>query len=82
MVSTSPPVAQNCGRQYLRVAGSTAEDISPNQQLLPVTATVNEEDHLEIGGCDVIKLVEQFGSPLYIVDEESLRQACSQYRYA
>ncbi len=82
MVSTSAPAVQNTGRQYLRVADSTSEDISPNQQLLPITAKVNEEDHLEIGGCDVIKLVEQFGSPLYIVDEASLRQACSQYRDA
>jgi diaminopimelate decarboxylase len=55
---------------------------SPNQQLLPLTAKINAEDHLEIGGCDVVELVEHYGSPLYILDEVSLRTACQQYRNA
>jgi diaminopimelate decarboxylase len=55
-------------------------DASPNQQILPLTATVNDRDCLEIGGCDVTELVQQFGSPLYILDEASLRAACQQYR--
>jgi diaminopimelate decarboxylase len=55
---------------------------SPNQQLLPLTAKTNGKDHLEIGGCDVVELVGQFGSPLYILDETSLRTACQQYRDA
>lgn len=33
-----------------------------------------------IGGCLVTDLVKQFGSPLYIVDELTLRTACQQYR--
>jgi len=53
---------------------------SPNQQLLPLTAQANGEGCLEIGGCDVSELVQRFGSPLYIVDEEALRVACRQYR--
>ncbi|MCM1982197.1 diaminopimelate decarboxylase [Lyngbya confervoides] len=55
---------------------------SPNQQLLPLTARVNDQDHLEIGGCDVTQLVQQFGSPLYILDEQTVRVACQQYRQA
>lgn len=43
---------------------------------------MNDQDHLEIGGCDVKLLVERFGSPLYIVDEQTLRSACRQYREA
>lgn len=43
---------------------------------------MNDQDHLEIGGCDVKLLVERFGSPLYIVDEQTLRTACRQYREA
>jgi diaminopimelate decarboxylase len=53
---------------------------SPNQQLLPLTAQTNQSDRLEIGGCDVVELVQQYGSPLYILDEASLRTACQQYR--
>jgi diaminopimelate decarboxylase len=45
-----------------------------------LTARVNRDDFLEIGGCDVTKLVQQFGSPLYILDETTLRIACQQYR--
>ena len=56
--------------------------LSPNQQLLPLTALVNASDRLEIGGCDVVELVQQYGSPLYILDEVSLRTACQQYRDA
>jgi diaminopimelate decarboxylase len=48
--------------------------------LLPLTATVNAADHLVVGGCDVVDLVQQFGSPLYILDDHTLRTACQQYR--
>jgi diaminopimelate decarboxylase len=80
MVSTHPVGVQNSGKQYLPQLKIDRSEISPNQSLLPLTAKVNSNDHLEVGGCDVKNLVEQFGSPLYIVDEETLRTACRQYR--
>jgi diaminopimelate decarboxylase len=70
----------NSGRQYLSEATDEQTPLSPNQELLPLTAKVNSRDHLEIGGCDVVALVEQFGSPLYVLDEFTLRTACRQYR--
>jgi diaminopimelate decarboxylase len=80
MVSTRPPEVQNSSLQYLVAnAGTTA---SPNQQLLPLTARANDRDHLEVGGCDVPELLQQFGSPLYILDEATLRSTCRQYREA
>jgi diaminopimelate decarboxylase len=75
MVSIS--AAHPTSRQYLP---AQTPDASPNQQILPLTAKVNDRDCLEIGGCDVTELVQQFGSPLYILDEASLRAACGQYR--
>ncbi|MEO1386139.1 MAG: diaminopimelate decarboxylase [Cyanobacteria bacterium J06634_6] len=63
--------------QYLTPAGT---DSSPNQSLLPLGTAVNEKDHLVVGGCDVIELVQEFGSPLYILDEQTLRTACRQYK--
>ena len=66
----------------LKNTTSSLDSLSPNQQLLPLTAIVNSHDHLEIGGCDVVDLVGQYGSPLYILDEVSLRTACQQYRDA
>lgn len=79
MVSTHPVGVQNTGTQYLPEL-NTSTIISPNQELLPLTAKINGQGNLEIGGCDVTTLVEQFGSPLYILDEETLRTACQQYR--
>lgn len=78
MVST--PAAAATGRQYLPVF--TTSDPSPNQYLLPLTTRLNSQNHLDVGGCDVPALVERFGSPLYILDEETLRTACRQYRQA
>lgn len=80
MVSTHPTGVQDSAHKYLPVLNSKNFDLSPNQQLLPLTAKVNSHDCLEIGGCDVKTLVQQFGSPLYILDEETLRTACRQYR--
>ncbi|WP_448266695.1 diaminopimelate decarboxylase [Nostoc sp. DSM 114159] len=82
MVSTHPTGVQHSGSQYLPQSWDTNTNPSPNQQLLPLTARVHHHDLLEIGGCDVTTLVEQFGSPLYILDEETLRSACQQYRDA
>ncbi|MEH2162619.1 MAG: diaminopimelate decarboxylase [Nostoc sp.] len=82
MVSTHPAGVQHSGSQYLPQSRDISANSSPNQELLPLTARVHNHDSLEIGGCDVTTLVEQFGSPLYILDEETLRSACQQYRDA
>ncbi|MEM9266786.1 MAG: diaminopimelate decarboxylase [Cyanobacteria bacterium P01_F01_bin.13] len=80
MVSTlaSTNSTTHSSLRYLEPDGSA----SPNQRILPLSARVNEHDHLEIGGCDVTDLVREFGSPLYILDELTLRTACQQYRQA
>ncbi|ANV86084.1 diaminopimelate decarboxylase [Picosynechococcus sp. PCC 11901] len=67
----------NTGRQYLP---QNPDGLSPNQALMPLTSTVNGQDHLVVGGCDVTELVKQYGSPLYILDEYTLRTTCRQYR--
>lgn len=59
-----------------------APPASPNQYSLPLTAKVSEEGELEIGGCNVSELTEKYGTPLFILDEATLRQSCAQYRDA
>ena len=44
------------------------------------TQRVNDDGHLEVGGCDTVELVEEFGTPLYVMDETHLRQQCREYR--
>jgi len=48
----------------------------PLANILPLTATVNEGGHLTLGGCDAVELAREFGTPLYVFDEETLRQQC------
>jgi diaminopimelate decarboxylase len=55
---------------------------SPNQSLSPISTRINAAGHLDIGGCDVVDLAARFGTPLYIVDEATVRQTCRSYRDA
>jgi diaminopimelate decarboxylase len=82
MIATIAATVQNSGRQYLPELVGDPATHSPNQFLLPLTARADAHDRLEIGGCDVPALVQQFGSPLYILDELTMRTACRQYREA
>ena len=47
--------------------------------LFPLTAEVSNEGHLVIGGCDTIELATEFGTPLYLFDEFSLRRKCREF---
>jgi diaminopimelate decarboxylase len=49
-------------------------------KLFPLTATINESGHLDIGGCDCVNLIKEFGSPLYVFDETTLRTQCRSFR--
>lgn len=41
---------------------------------------INEEGHLTIGGCDTVSLAETYGTPLYVMDETTIRKALRDYR--
>jgi diaminopimelate decarboxylase len=44
--------------------------------LLPDTAEVSSSGSLHIGGCNVSDLADQWGTPLFVYDEEDLRSRC------
>ena len=48
--------------------------------LFPLTAEVNTQGHLLIGGCDVVELAAEFGTPLYVFDEFSLHRKCAEFK--
>ena len=52
----------------------------PKLSLFPLTAEVNEGGHLVVGGCDCIEMAEEFGTPLYVFDEFSLRRRCAEFK--
>ncbi len=41
---------------------------------------VNDKGHLSIGGCDTVELAHTYGTPLYVMDEPSIRQALREYK--
>ncbi|HEX9059802.1 MAG TPA: diaminopimelate decarboxylase [Clostridia bacterium] len=43
---------------------------------------INSKNHLEIGGCDCVDLVNEFGTPLYVMDEDLIRKNCRIYKDA
>jgi diaminopimelate decarboxylase len=41
--------------------------------VFPLGSRINERGRLEVGGCDTLELVEEFGTPAYVVAEDDLR---------
>ena len=44
------------------------------------TLKINEQGHLEIGGADCVDLAAAFGTPLYVFDEQHIRNMMGVYR--
>lgn len=49
-------------------------------KLFPSTARTDTRGHLYIGECDTVSLVEEFGTPLYLFDEVTLRSKCAAFK--
>ena len=47
--------------------------------LFPVTYRVNAAGHMDVGGCDLVELAREHGTPLYVYDEATVRQRASEY---
>lgn len=43
---------------------------------------INEKDHLVIGGCDCVDLAKEYGTPLYVMDENTIRGNMRLYKNA
>ena len=48
--------------------------------IFPRTAEINSQNHITIGGCDVTDLAEEFGTPFYVFDEDTLRYKCREFQ--
>ncbi len=44
--------------------------------------SINEQGHLTIAGHDTVTLAEEYGTPLYVMDEARIRQRCRVYKEA
>jgi len=55
---------------------------SPNRNLTPVTTAVDALGRLQVGGIALSELAQRYGTPLYVLDEATLRGTASAYRSA
>ena len=55
---------------------------SPNKNIVPITTSICSDGKLSIGGCSIEELIKKYDSPLYILDETTLRNSCRAYKEA
>ena len=48
---------------------------SPNKNIVPITTSIGVDGKLSVGGCSIEELVKKYDSPLYILDETTLRNS-------
>lgn len=56
--------------------------MSTNQSLKPLSCRINSMGRLEIGGCDTVELAAKYGTPLYVMDEFTIKSICNDYKNA
>lgn len=54
---------------------------SANQSQKPIT-TNTMSGNISIGGCDLVELAEKYGTPLYVLDEATIRAIACDYKNA
>jgi diaminopimelate decarboxylase len=57
---------------------ATADPIAASP-VYPAGSRVNERGRLEVAGCDVVELAEEFGTPAYIYAEDDMRRRAREY---
>jgi diaminopimelate decarboxylase len=58
---------------------ATAQEIS---HVYPLGSRINESGRLEVGGCDLVELAREHGTPAYVVAEDDLRARARAFREA
>jgi diaminopimelate decarboxylase len=55
---------------------------SPLSHVYPLGSRLTEDGHLEVGGCDVVELAREFGTPAYVVVEDDIRTRARAFKDA
>ncbi|MFM7454931.1 MAG: diaminopimelate decarboxylase, partial [Cyanobium sp.] len=77
VISSQPP---SLGSQ--RPFEASVDLASPNRNLAPLSSALDGEGRLQVGGCTLSELARTYGTPLYVLDEATLRASCRAYREA
>lgn len=60
----------------------TTENQFLENNLLESNLSVNDKNHLTFAGLDAVSLANEFGTPLYVMDEDKIRENCQTYKNA
>ena len=52
---------------------------SPKAKVLPLSSQTSDEGVLQVGGCDIRELANEYGTPLYVFDIETLTHQATSY---
>lgn len=55
-------------------------NLSKKLLLFPLNSEKGDYEHLYIGGCDTVELAKEYGTPLYIFDEITIRRKCQEFQ--
>src|SRR5690349_24735021 len=61
------------------MSGRLAEDATAVSHVFPIGSRRTEAGRLEVGGCDVVELAREFGTPAYVYAEEDIRSRARAY---
>jgi diaminopimelate decarboxylase len=61
------------------IAAAAGANHVEGSAVYPIGSRINELNHLEVGGCDVVELAAEFGTPAYIYAEDDIRYRARSY---
>jgi diaminopimelate decarboxylase len=61
------------------MAATSERSVIEGSPVYPAGSRVKEQGHLVVGGCDVVELAAQFGTPAYVYAEDDIRARASSY---
>jgi diaminopimelate decarboxylase len=61
------------------MSATSERSIVEGSPVYPAGSRVNQLGHLVVGGCDVVDIVAEFGTPLYIYAEDDIRARAGAY---
>jgi diaminopimelate decarboxylase len=61
------------------MSGRLTQDATGVSHVFPIGSRINEAGRLEVGGCDVVELAREFGTPAYVYAEDDIRARARAY---
>src|SRR3954463_13265107 len=61
------------------MSGRTTQDAAAVSHFYPIGSRINAAGHLEVGGCDVVELAREYGTPAYVYAEDDIRARARAY---